>query len=130
MKLFVPPWKTGVWPRILLAELISTTSWANGERLVNAIVTFPALAVSLLAVNMSVPDGLAAMATVLVPATGAGLAVLLVPVLPVAVLPVAVLPAPVLLALVLLVLVLLALLLVVDPAVPAALGNAPLAPSR
>lgn len=77
VKLFVPPRKIGVCPRILLAELISTLSWANGELLVNSIVTFPALAVSLLAVYMSFPDALAAMSTVFTPLAG-GVAVVVV----------------------------------------------------
>ena len=63
LKDFVPPWNTGVLPRILFDESVSTTSWSRAELLVNLIATFPAVAVSLSALKASVLP-LAARATV------------------------------------------------------------------
>jgi phosphoketolase len=55
---------TGVSPRILFAELISTTSCPSGESSVKSTVTFPAFAVAAIVLYISAPDVAAASLTV------------------------------------------------------------------
>jgi hypothetical protein len=61
VSVFVPPWKVGV--AAITAPLVPcwrVKLWPSGESLVNVIVIFPALAVSVFLVNISMPLGLAA----------------------------------------------------------------------
>ena len=53
LKLFVPPSKTGVLPRTLFDELLTTTSCEMAELLVKSTVSLPAFAVSWLVSNRS-----------------------------------------------------------------------------